>query len=313
MIKLLGIVLLLAVIVIPFTGNAFAHTVDVAGDYKIEIGWTEEPPVAGIDNAIEVTITTATDADKEEAEQMRAMMNMGSGSGMNMNSASDSDRYDELLGDILSQFDMDSLNSNQALSKISKVISNENITDEFGKEIKNLIADSNSGIITSEDAMYKILDMVGISQSTTMDMSDHDQMDMNDHEHKTGPPGGIGGVNSLQISVLLDGVTKTLDLKETEFEGVYNAKFFPQSSGYPVAHIFGTILNTDVDLTMHPEEVEELSSMPPLKQMNHGIFPSDVQCKEGLELFMRLFDESAICVSSQNGQRLLELGVVDYF
>lgn len=311
MIKLLGIVLLLAVIVIPLTGNAFAHTVDVAGDYKIEIGWIEEPPVAGIDNAIEVTITKATDADKKEAEQMRAQMNMGSG--MSMNSASDSDRYDKLLGDILSQFDNGSLNSNQALGQISKAISNENITDEFGKEIKNLIADSNSGIITSEDAMYKILDMVGISQSATMDMSDHEQMDMNDHDHKAGPPGGIGGVNSLQLSVLLDGVTKTLDLKETEFEGVYNAKFFPKSSGYPVVHIFGTIFNTDVDLTMHPEEVEELSSLPPLKQMNRGIYPSDVQCKDGLELFMRLFDESAICVSSQNGQKLLELGVVDYF
>ena len=64
---------------------------------------------------------------------------------------------------------------------------------------------------------------------------------------------------------------------------------------------------------MHPEEVELLSILSPLKQISHGIAASDVQCKEGLELFMRTHEDSAICASSDLGQRLMELGVVDYY
>jgi hypothetical protein len=73
------------------------------------------------------------------------------------------------------------------------------------------------------------------------------------------------------------------------------------------------IHDSRVDLNMHPEEVELLSILSPLKQVSLGIDPSDVQCREGLELFMRTHEDSAICASDELGQQLMELGVVDYY
>ena len=87
----------------------------------------------------------------------------------------------------------------------------------------------------------------------------------------------------------------------------------PRDSGYPVVHISGRIVDTDVDLDMHPEMVESLSILSPLKQMSLGIEPSDVQCKEGLSLFMRTHEDSVICASNALGERLMSFGVVEYF
>lgn len=48
-------------------GNAYAHTSEMVGDYKVQVGWVFEPPMAGKKNAIELVITHATDADREHA------------------------------------------------------------------------------------------------------------------------------------------------------------------------------------------------------------------------------------------------------
>lgn len=42
----------------------FAHSAKVVGDFKIETGWKEEPPVEGISNAIEITVSLADEYDK---------------------------------------------------------------------------------------------------------------------------------------------------------------------------------------------------------------------------------------------------------
>jgi len=143
-----------------------------------------------------------------------------------------------------------------------------------------------------------------------MGSMDH-QMDMGSMDNHQG---GIPGLeNTLHIIVTLSGNSKTIPLTATDVGGIYLGKFTPISAGYPVVNISGMIHDTKVDLDMHPEEVELLSLLSPLKQISHGIAPSDVQCKEGLELFMRLNEDSAICASSDLGQRLMELGVVDYY
>ena len=49
---------------IGLIGNAYAHKSEVVGDYKLEIGWTKEPPVKGKPNAIELTVTKASASDK---------------------------------------------------------------------------------------------------------------------------------------------------------------------------------------------------------------------------------------------------------
>jgi hypothetical protein len=45
-------------------GSAYAHKSQVIGNYKVEAGWKDEPPIVGKKNAIEVLITKATAADK---------------------------------------------------------------------------------------------------------------------------------------------------------------------------------------------------------------------------------------------------------
>ncbi len=58
-------VLVVCVLFIGLTDNAFAHKAEVVGDYKINVGWESEPPVVGITNAIEIIVTVASDFDKE--------------------------------------------------------------------------------------------------------------------------------------------------------------------------------------------------------------------------------------------------------
>ena len=50
--------LILFLLIIPgFFGVAFAHTVDSVGDYRLEIGWMNEPVVSGETNGIELFIS----------------------------------------------------------------------------------------------------------------------------------------------------------------------------------------------------------------------------------------------------------------
>ena len=200
-------------------GDAFAHKAEVVGDYKIEIGWEHEPPIQGIENAIELVVTHATDEDKKQAEEMDAM-------------------------------------------------------DE--------------------------------------DHADHDGMD-EDHDEHGHEEGMTGLEDMIHATVTLDGKSSTVSMEKTDVGGIYHAKFTPASNGYPVIHISGMIHDTELDLDMHPEEVESLSTLPPLKQINLGIEPGNVLCKEGLDLFMRLNDDSAICATKEMGQRLMSFGIVDYF
>ena len=115
------------------------------------------------------------------------------------------------------------------------------------------------------------------------------------------------------MTVTLSEDTHTIVLSKTMTEGIYHAEFTPNRSGFPVVNISGMIHDTEINLDMHPEEVEQLSVLSPLKQMNIGVESSEVQCKEGLELFMRVHNDSAICVSSELGEQLIMRGIASYF
>ena len=50
--------LLLSLLLIPsFGGIAYAHTVDAVGEYRIEIGWMNEPVVSGDTNGLELYVS----------------------------------------------------------------------------------------------------------------------------------------------------------------------------------------------------------------------------------------------------------------
>ncbi|MFQ5497991.1 MAG: peptidase [Nitrosopumilus sp.] len=50
--------------------QSFAHKAKVLEDYKIELGWENEPPVVGEENAIELIIKLASDYEKENSDQI---------------------------------------------------------------------------------------------------------------------------------------------------------------------------------------------------------------------------------------------------
>lgn len=51
-------ILFLMVLIIPgFLGIAYGHTIDALGDYRLEIGWMNEPVVSGETNAIELFVS----------------------------------------------------------------------------------------------------------------------------------------------------------------------------------------------------------------------------------------------------------------
>ena len=212
MYKKINILFLLAIIIIPLSSSAFAHTSHVIGDYKIKVGWDDEDATVGMKNIIVLQVFHATDFDKQSVAKMDPMNN-------------------EAPAD-------DTANDGEGIDNLSK---------------------------------------------------------------------------DLNVDVTVGEKTIPLNLEETKFAGVYFAKFMPSMAGSPEVHVTGNVLQTPVDITFHPEEIAELSTLSPLKQMENGINPSDVQCKSNLELFMRIQTESAICTSPENGQKLLELGVVDYF
>jgi hypothetical protein len=50
--------LFLSLLLIPtFIGVAYAHTVDAAGDYRVEIGWMNEPVMSGETNGLELYVS----------------------------------------------------------------------------------------------------------------------------------------------------------------------------------------------------------------------------------------------------------------
>lgn len=61
-IKLVLFFILISLITVS---NAEAHTAKVVGDFKVDVGWKNEPPTSGQENAIEIVITLANDYDKQ--------------------------------------------------------------------------------------------------------------------------------------------------------------------------------------------------------------------------------------------------------
>ena len=56
------IFLILSLLVVPsFSGIVYAHTVDAVGEYRIEIGWMNEPVVSGDTNGLELYVSPLVD------------------------------------------------------------------------------------------------------------------------------------------------------------------------------------------------------------------------------------------------------------
>jgi len=59
------LLLFLILILITTVSSAEAHTAKVLDDFKFDVGWENEPPITGEENAIEIVITLADDYEKQ--------------------------------------------------------------------------------------------------------------------------------------------------------------------------------------------------------------------------------------------------------
>ena len=65
--KILMFVLLVLIISVVIIGPdaVYAHKAQIVGDFKVDVGWNKEPPVANEQNKIEVIFSIASDFDKQ--------------------------------------------------------------------------------------------------------------------------------------------------------------------------------------------------------------------------------------------------------
>jgi hypothetical protein len=234
-------VLIIVAFAVTLVGSAYAHKGEVIGDYKIEVGWKDEPPIVGQKNAIEIIVTIATEQDKESHE---------------------SDESEEHTEDE----------------------EHESHEDEHMEE----------------------------TNTESMEHDESKESEMHDEEHteyeKLEPGTAVTGLSDkLEVTVSLEGQKTTLILVESSKPGVYHADYTPAEVGFPLVNLVGKIDHEEFEITFHPEKVEPLSALSPLSQIHHGIDPTNVQCKEGLELFMRT-NGSVACLSSTTAQVLISRG-----
>jgi hypothetical protein len=67
-VKKILVFLLVIVLVTGLISNASAHKAEIVGNYKIDLGWKNEPPVVNEPNAIEIILTLASDYEKDSAQ-----------------------------------------------------------------------------------------------------------------------------------------------------------------------------------------------------------------------------------------------------
>ncbi len=199
--------------------NVYAHKTEIIGDYKVDVGWKSEPPIASLTNAIEIVVTVASEFDKQSSVHDDSMKHEGM------------------------------------------------THEEHEEEMK----------ITE------------------------------DEEHLEPGVGMTNLANKLEAIISLNGEKTELVLVEQSKAGVYHAVYTPSGVGFPSVNLVGEIGHTEFEITFHPEKVEELSALRPLQQIKANISPSDVQCKENLQLVLGPSGMPA-CVKPETAEKLIERG-----
>lgn len=137
-----------------------------------------------------------------------------------------------------------------------------------------------------------------------MDGMDHDSMNGNMTETMITKP--ITGFN-FEGQIKVNGEKTVLDISEQFEEGVYRAAYTPTSSGLPSVDVDGQLGKKSFAATFHPEKIMKQSFLPPLKQVNAGIAPQDIMCKDNMTLVFSISDRPA-CMTNDTRDQVMEYG-----
>jgi len=79
-----------------------------------------------------------------------------------------------------------------------------------------------------------------------------------------------------------------------------------------------TMMDETIDANFTPLVMKDLKMMgghmySPYMQLSNGINPSEVICKTGLELLMKVSNGDPVCLKPSSVDRLRSIGFADYF
>lgn len=158
-------------------GSAYAHKGQVVGDYKIEVGWKNEPAIVGKKNAIELVVTKTTISDKKSNHDSHEN---GKKTPKTVKTFSENPAGIHLVSTkAKSEHKHDSAKSKKStgISGLSKTLEAD-ITLNGKKTFLNIIEDKNKkgtyyGDYTPTSAGYPTIHIVGKIKNTPVELSFH--------------------------------------------------------------------------------------------------------------------------------------------
>lgn len=308
------------VLAFGMTHSAFAHKSQIVGDYEIEVGWQNEPPLVGHENAITIMITNAPQDEHDEEihnEETSDITHMQEEHEKILEEHEQMmQEHDEAMQGNMDKADVEEMiRKHMLLMEEHEMImeEHESMQDQMTQEEWDAMVSSHKQIRQDHEQMKqdheKIIEMYGIEES---EHEDHDSMthDEAEHDHEE----GISGLeSSLESYITLNGKQTDLEfVEDPNTPGLYVANYTPNETGHPVVHLVATINGEVFEIDFHPEEVEE-HLMSPLEQQNEGVPPNKVKCSNDKVLMSKTNDGSAICVTQPTAEKLLARNWAKYF
>lgn len=326
------------VLALGMANGAFAHKSQIVGNYEIEVGWQNEPPFVGHENAITVMITNAPEDQHDEEvthdEDAHDEEMTHDEETSHEEETSHMEHMQEEHEQILAEHDQmmqehdEAMNGNMDTADVEEMMhkhmslmdehenimeEHESMQDQMTQEEIDAMMSSHEKIRQDHEQMHqdheKLVEMYGIEEG---EHEDHDSMSHDDTEHDHE---GISGLESmLESYVTLNGKKTTLHFTEDQdMPGLYLAEYAPNEAGHPIVHLAVTIDDEVIEVDFHPEAVEEHMMMSPFQQQNEGVAPSEVECNEDKVLMSKTIDGSAICVTQPTAEKLLARNWAKYF
>lgn len=369
------VVFIVCAIAIGLVGNGYAHKAEVIGDYKVEVGWKNEPPIAGQKNSIEIVVTVATDFDKEsheseehKGEHMEHEEEMEHDESIEHEGMTHEEHEEEMKmeGDMTNGKTAKQLHDEAVkLESQGKYAEAAELHHEAGNKLHDeAVALESEGKYTEaaehhhqagnhhhmaavdlekisefaeaaehhemaaehhemaavdlekvgqyaeaqehrdESAEHKELAELDREKST----EPHEAMKM-EHEEHLEPGEAVSGLSEqLEVTISLQGKKTSLVLTESSKAGIYHADYTPAEVGFPSVNLVGEIGHQEFEITFHPEKVEEISILSPLKQIQFNIIPSEVECKSEMVLLIKNSNGNPACVNPSSADKLESLG-----
>jgi hypothetical protein len=299
--------------------GASAHKSQTVGNFEVEVGWENEPPIAGEQNAITIMIThvsedTAGSDHMEHSDMIAEHEKVVKEHEMIM------EEHAKAMKGTMNKEDVVAM-----MIKHKKLIEeHEKIMKEHELNREHMSQAELEEIMTVHDKIRHEHEMMALDHEKIMEMYGIDADAIHDHdetehehdetEHEHAGEGVSGLVSTLEVDVTLNDEKTILELVESEdMPGLYVGEFTPSEAGHPVVHVVGVLDDEVFEIDFHPEEVEDHVIMTPVQQQNNGIAPNEVECAHGKILLSKVSDGSAACVTEPTAEKLIARGWGAYF